>query len=418
MSQLKTVYIDPESHSVFKSEFRLHGQAYLSDLKLLLNETSTDGIYSKAAGVYGCIKHIRLLSGGVELDSCRFANYWMAFKNINNSNKDNINLRKRLTHSSYGYELSEAISFSGVRTQLNQSAGTTASSETAGVLYLSEILPILDEIVVINTSTVFPDLRIVIEYNTDEKLKKDVITNASTISEPILMCSEVLSQSDIASSAKMDGLQWDTIEVDQFIVDAVGAGKVQSGVHKLNGFDNKMLSRVLMTKQTLPLSHNMLADNASSLGFGVYNSFVQFKEQINFNINSKPVFLEPLEEQGQKAQLLSDTWGKCNIIPYGNVGSQGLDTQGATALNRIGGPVLQGNGYPGYEIGTQDFVGFSVSKRVNNLEVSYGRTGPTDAGMDGSSALKAQNDSLLIKVYAEVRKQVEIKNGKILISYA
>ena len=417
MSQLKTVYLDPELHSVSKSEFRLHGRAYLSDLKILLNASSAGNLYSEAAGVYGAIKHIRLLSNGVELDSCRFANYWMAFKNLNNSNKDNINLRRKLTHSGFGYEFDEKMTF-GARALQGQAATTTAESETAGVLYLSEILPILNELVIINTESVFPNLRIVIEYNNDDKLQKDNVTNASTISEPILMCSEVLSDSDVSASAKLDGLQWDTMEVDQVIIPAVAATATQHVIQKINGFDNKLVSRMLLVKQTLPLTNNYLTGGVASLGYGVYNSFVQYKEKINFNINSKPVFQTPLEEQGQKAQLLHDTWGKCNVLPYGNVGSQGLDKQGVVATNKVGVPDLQANRHPSYKIGTQDFVGFACSKRVNNFELDYTRVGPTDAGMDGSNTLKAQNDSLMIRMYAEVRKQIEIKNGKILVSYA
>lgn len=417
MSQLKTVYLDPEHHSTSKSEFRLHGRAYLSDLKLLLNANSTGGIYSVAAGVYGAIKHIRLLSGGVELDSCRFANYLMAFKNLNNSNKDNINLRKRLTHNSLGYELDEGMTF-GARDTIGQDATSTAESESAGVLYLSEILPVLNELVIINTESIFPNLRIVIEYNNDDKLQKDDTTNASTLSEPILMVSEVLSQSDIDSSAKLDGLEWDTMEVDQIIIPAVGAGATQHVIQKINGFDNKTVSRMLMVKQTLPLTNNYLAGGTASLGFGVYNSFVQYKEKVNFNINSKPVFQNPLEEPGQKAQLLHDTWGKVNIIPYGNVGSQGLDKQGVVANNRVGVPDLQANKHQSYKVGTQDYIALACSKRVNNLELDYLRVGPTDAGMDGSNTLKAQNDSLMIRIYGEVRKQIALKNGKILVSYA
>mgnify|MGYP003635179630 FL=1 len=417
MSQLKTVYLDPEHHSTNKTEFRLHGRAYLSDLKLLLNATSVGGLYSQSAGVYGAIKHIRLLSAGVELDSCRFANYLMAFKNLNNSNKDNINLRKRLTHNGLGYELDEGMTF-GARDILEQTATSTAESEAAGVLYLSEILPVLNELVIINTDSVFPNLRIVIEYNNNDKLQKDITTNASTLSEPILMVSEVLSQSDIDASAKLDGLEWDTMEVDQIIIPAVTAGDTQHVIQKLNGFDNKTVSRMLMIKQTLPLEHNYETGGVKSLGFGVYNSFVQYKEKVNFNINSKPVFQNPLEEPGQKAQLLHDTWGKVNILPYANVGSQGLDKQGVVANNRVGVPDLQGNRFPSFKVGTQDFIAFACSKRVNNLELDYQRVGPTDAGMDDSNNLKAQNDSLMIRIYGEVRKQISLKNGKILVSYA
>lgn len=417
MSQLKTVYLDPEVHSTTKSEFRLHGRAYLSDLKLLLNASSTAGLYSQAAGVYGAIKHIRLLSDGVELDSCRFANYLMAFKNLNNSNKDNINLRKRLTQNALGYELDEGMTF-GARDLLQQSPDTTADSESAGVLYLSEILPVLNELVIINTDSIFPNLRIVIEYNNDEKLLRDSTTNASTLSEPILMVSEVLSESDISASAKLDGLEWDTIEVDQIIIPAVATNHTQHVIQKINGFDNKTVSRMLMTKQTLPLTNNFLADGTTSLGYGVYNSFVQYKERVNFNINSKPVFQNPLEEPGQKAHLLHDTWGKVNILPYANVGSQGLDNQGVVAKNRAGVPDLQGNRFQSFKVGTQDFIGFACSKRVNNLELDYQRVGPDNAGMDNSNNLKAQNDSLMIRIYGEVRKQIAIKNGKILVSYS
>ena len=123
---------------------------------------SAGGNFAQLPGAYAMIKHIRLMSGGVEIDSCRFVNYWMAWKNQNQTNAENRNVRSKKAQSALGFGLNPALYFQGTGS-VDQSLTTSSASESAGVLNLMEVLPILKEQQVWNTDLI-PNLKVVIEF--------------------------------------------------------------------------------------------------------------------------------------------------------------------------------------------------------------------------------------------------------------
>ena len=418
MYKFAVQYIDPVTDITNqKSEFKLDGKAWRSNLKLLVDlKVANARVYSDLPGAYGLIRHIRLMSRGVELDSCRNANYLMAFKNVNNANEENIGIRSKLSNAKVGFQIDEKLQFESrnVSTALD-----VASVENKGsaVLHLNNILPLLNSVEVFNTE-VFPELRVVIEYNTDEKLKLTNTTDASTSNRPLLIAEEVSDPAMINASRGFKGVQWATMETDQTIIPAQAGAGVQSVVRKINGFDGKKVDRLVMMKHLFPISTNYTG--AAAIGFGAYSSYVQNLEKINFNLNGKPIFpnSDGLKDSAEKAMLLSDTWGRVDLLPYGNQSGTGSvlgRTQNITGSAVYGVPRISGSDAApriSERVGAMDYVGLSIADQVQNLELVYERTclGDTQSHLP-------QNSSLEIRIFAEVRKQMTTSNGNVAVSY-
>ena len=418
MSKFAVQYIDPVTDITNqKSEFKLDGKAWRSNLKLLvdLKVTGTPA-YSDLVGAYGLIRHIRLMSRGVELDSCRNANYLMAFKNVNNANEENVGIRSKLNNAKVGFQISEKLQFEARNISTAKDVASVENSGSA-VLHLNNILPLLNSVEVFNTE-LFPELRVVVEYNTDEKLKLAAVGNASTSNRPLLIAEEVQDPAMINASRAFKGVQWATIETDQTIIPEQAGAGVQNVTRKINGFDNKKVDRLVLMKHLFPISQNYNGNNA--IAFGAYSSYVQNLEKINFNLNGKPVFpnSDGLKDSAEKSMLLADTWGRCNILPYGNQSGSGAvlgRTQDITGSAIYGVPTVSGsdaNPRLSQKIGAQDYVGLSIADHVQNLELVYERTTVVD-----TQTPAPQNSALEIRLFAEVRKSLQVSNGNVMVSY-
>jgi len=418
MSKFAVQYIDPVTDITNqKSEFKLDGKAWRSNLKLLvdLKVTGTPA-YSDLVGAYGLIRHIRLMSRGVELDSCRNANYLMAFKNVNNANEENVGIRSKLNNAKVGFQISEKLQFEARNISTAKDVASVENSGSA-VLHLNNILPLLNSVEVFNTE-LFPELRVVVEYNTDEKLKLAAVGNASTSNRPLLIAEEVQDPAMINASRAFKGVQWATMETDQTIIPEQAGAGVQNVTRKINGFDNKKVDRLIMMKHLFPISQNYNGNNA--IAFGAYSSYVQNLEKINFNLNGKPIFpnSDGLKDSAERAMLLADTWGRCDILPYGNQSGTGANfgrTQDIVGSAIYGVPTVSGsdaNPRLSQKVGAQDYVGLSIADHVQNLELVYERTTVVD-----TQTPAPQNSALEIRLFAEVRKQMSVSNGNVMVSY-
>jgi hypothetical protein len=63
-------------------------------------------------------------------------------------------------------------------------------------------------------------------------------------------------------------------------------------------------------------------------------------------------------------------------------------------------------------VGAQDYVGLSVADHVQNFELVYERTTVVN-----TQSPAPQNESLEIIYFAEIRKQLSVSNGNVLVSY-
>jgi len=64
------------------------------------------------------------------------------------------------------------------------------------------------------------------------------------------------------------------------------------------------------------------------------------------------------------------------------------------------------------KVGAQDYVGLSIADHVQNLELVYERTTVVD-----TQTPAPQNSALEIRLFAEVRKQMSVSNGNVMVSY-
>jgi len=171
-------------------------------------------------------------------------------------------------------------------------------------------------------------------------------------------------------------------------------------------------------KHLFPISQNYNGNNA--IAFGAYSSYVQNLEKINFNLNGKPVFpnSDGLKDSAERAMLLADTWGRCDILPYGNQSGSGAvfgRTQDITGSAIYGVPTVSGsdaNPRLSQKIGAMDLVGLSIADHVQSLELVYERTTVVD-----TQTPAPQNSALEIRFFAEVRKQMSVSNGNVMVSY-
>tara|TARA_R100000654_G_scaffold74797_2_gene110072 strand:+ start:31 stop:1335 length:1305 start_codon:yes stop_codon:yes gene_type:complete len=428
-TDLKSQTIDPSSEIVNnKVQFRLpEDTAFYPNLRLanvgsIGNPAHT---YNRIAGVYGCIKHVRLLSNGVELDAMRFANRYLAFKNLLNNNSENCSVNRKLVKHSIGFEVQPTnhTVFGGATTLENTNA-TAFDESKLGHLDLRKCLPVLENMPVIDTA-VFKNCILEIELEKDVRRIVVVDNVAQTIQTPLLIAEEITNPQLRASLSKdFTGAVWNKIEHDVVNVAAVanpaGAGDKtdQSVALPLNSFDNKFLSRMVLMKTYNDKSKYVNSRGISANvveGFGDLGSLVPHKEKIQVKLNGANIFPQPIESPNQKLMMINDSWGRLNVIPYGHLESVGADVDGAAQQNLQGAPpTLNANNKARNEVGGVGFFGCAVNATVGSLSVQFERT----AVNNGLTAAADQN-ALDIHAYGECRKAIAINSdGSFNVSYA
>jgi hypothetical protein len=222
------------------------------------------------------------------------------------------------------------------------------------------------------------------------------------------------------------------VEHDSVIVEAGAEPAADDGSavqvlqKKLMGYNDKYVSRLLMIKNGTSASNN---SGNTSIGYGEYASKAQFKESVNYMLNGKNVFSgKGLDNDATKLMLLADVYGAGALAPFDHLLCVGLEdqntatigartipagtqrTEGKRQLNaNIDGTANSQN----EKTGQYSYIGIAIEDRVKDLQVNYERTVLKD-----TQANKPVSGQLNLNFYAEVRKQLQVKNGKFLVSYA
>lgn len=427
-TSLKVDYFDPRlDQQNNRLEFRLNPDTcYYSNLRLANFGCTapSDQPIVGLAGLYSLIKHVRLLDGNVEIDSCRFANRYLAFKNVNNKNADNLSLTQHLSKANVGYVINTlAIEDRGNMANDDVRAVADHKDLNNAHLDLRVCLPILEQISYLDTS-LMPNLRIVIELDMSAR---NIINNHSlalnSTQNAVLIADEIMDdkvKSALKSSFK--GVAWNTIEHDLVQVPSqetaaaalgVGGEATQNVSLRLNAYDNKILGRVVMMKEYSDITKYNV-DGTTTRGYGPLSSLAMMGEKVNLRLNGGNVFSgDGLNTSAKLASVLSDTWGPINIEGFCNQLSAGVNNvKGAN-----GNPFGVGFAAPGdnqsTRIGQSSYIGLEVAARVSQLSLEYERTIPKDA-----DALKTESSGLNVHVYGEVQKSLMVQNGEYKISYA
>lgn len=433
-TELKTQYLDPRidiSNRI--CEFRFDPEsAYYPNITLagLKGLASVQTKYNGASGALSMIKHIRLLDGRIELDSVRFYNRFAAFQNINNTNRYNVDIGGNVQKSSNGYLLEdgrtvrdqEGAAFDS-KARVAGAGGAGAPSERdEAIVDLRVVLPMLNNITYLDTS-VFKNLKIVIEWETDIKtmLAADNVTLATQT--PTLIVDEIVSDSIVAGlKSKLQNVVWNAIEHDMFQVNdatasagLLGAGAIQEQRTNvtINGYDNKYVERVLICKSFSDKTKNFVGN--AIMGIGDAGSYAQQEEAIQIQVNGKPLFTgSGLDKPATKQMLLHQTWGECNIPPFGAAENIGLDNgasvnfEGCLLRETVN---AQANSQSN-RVGQYDFVGFTINNRINSLRIEHKRHILQDA-----FAIQRNNLGLDVHFYCEVRRGLTIGASDYNVKY-
>lgn len=417
-TSIKVDYIDPRFDASNRVEFRLNPDlCYYSNLRVVnigaILGTDNDEVIQSPAGLYAMIKHVRLMDGAREIDSCRFANRYLAFKNVNNSNRDNYEIGQQKHKGEVGFHLEDDRDVKPGALSVRTLSTTSAASQQV-YLDLRECLPVLERLSYLDTS-LMPNLRVEIEFQLDAALMISKNTNTVNKTTPLLVAEEIVDD-ELKSKLKANfkGVVWNTIEHDvvqvaskETVTDAGDANleTKQAVSLRVSGFDNKLVGRVVMMKSYTDKSKYKPNDD-TILGYGDFSSVAQLDEKINVRLNGRGVFSgNGLDTPAKRASAVADAWGDVNIIPYGHQMSMGNNVAGTLNNERGSAPKLSGTNESD-KIGQSDYVGMELSDRVSQMILEYERVGVKD-----TSDVKNTSAGLDIHIYAEVQRSL-MMDGK------
>ena len=472
-NSIKSAIIDPVFTSTTRCEFRLanRGEAYMPTMRIgnlgLLKTALNDNEYHFGPGAASVINRIQLLDGNEELDSLRNVGNWLTFKNSLHTNSQNDNVFTDMVGGSLGW----GTGATGELLSNDNKVVRQGGASTLGTLDLREVFPILNAVSHLSTS-LFPNLRVVVEYHTDVRALVNTQTTAGVAgvakSVPILIVDEIVDEALIQSldsqftQAAWVGIEHDQVQVPQVanITNAGTAGEqsVQVSNLRVNGFQDKAVSRIMISKVYQDLGQYLDTPDGGVLqmrAVAQYGSRALHKEEFNMRLNGRNVLAgRGVTDPASATMLCADTWGELNICPGMNIESVGMDTKYTlTANQRQGTAVLPAPGYAvqnwvgssltaprilksggipaaggatwdtpptgqqGYFTGNAAWYGLGLHDRVTDLQVQYTRTGnPSSAG--GTSASPGNYLALDLHLFAEVSKRIDVSGGTWKISYA
>jgi len=478
-NSVKSAIIDPVFTSATRCEFRLanRGEAYMPTMRIgnlgLSKAAQNNNEYHKGPGAAGVINRIQLLDGNEELDSLRNVGNWLTFKNCLRTNSQNDNVFNELMGGCLGWATgSTGELLSNDNKVVRAAVNGIPEPQTLGTLDLREVFPILNAVSHLST-TLFPNLRVVVEYHTDPRA---LVNNQTTggvesllKSVPILIVDEIVDEALIQSldsqftSAAWVGIEHDQVQVPQVpTITAAGAvtdEAVQSVNLRVNGFQDKAVSRIMISKvyQTLADYVDTPANGGTQMrALAQYGSRALHKEEFNVRLNGRNVLAgRGVADPAAATMLLADTWGELNMCPGMNIESVGLDSKysltsarrqnvalvpvGRPCANWVGtarteprvlsnGGILNAAGddwetgdeptaQQGYFTGNSAWYGLGLHDRVTDLQINYTRTGnPSTAG--GTSASPGNYLPLDLHLFGEVAKRIDVSGGSWKISYA
>ncbi len=372
------------------------------------------------------------MDGNVKLSTLRHANRYLSWKNITDTNQNNLCVKAPLSKSSVGYVLNDkqAVEHPSGILKMTDKTGKTSVADAdeihAGHLPLEFVFPLLSKIPYLDT-TIHENLRVVIEYERDVRML--ATSTAGTLKDtlsPVLIADEVIDPKTVASMRKtLNSVIWYEIEHDQFRVGANAAAGAADGVAVpqtvnaiVNGFDNKFVSRVVMMDAYADRAAGFLAAGGS-LGFGNYASLNMPNKAIQVRHNGANVFAgDGLKRDSDRAMITALTWGDVNVLPFSNKQNVGTCFSEVQTTNLNGAPAattdFNATAGTNPRVGQQDYLGFQIDSRVNQLAFTYKR----DSFADASAIEKRSQLALDCHIYAEVLKNINYSGNSYNVQYA
>tara|TARA_R110002073_G_scaffold83640_1_gene199382 strand:+ start:4719 stop:5942 length:1224 start_codon:yes stop_codon:yes gene_type:complete len=399
-NQIKTRIIDPTRYRQnVNVEFKLDDVdvSYLPNMRLI-NLGATAAVTQTPqdiGGLANLIHDIRLYDGREELDSLRYAGQWLSFQQLRDSNSKNISVNNQLLKSNVGMLFARKndinpdfiLADAADSNTLNTLETTTKKAH----LDLRELLPILSQMNYLDSS-VFKNLRLVIEFQTDLNLLGHKAAQAFTTLQPSLVVDYTTEP-----AAPMKNVSYLAIEHDEYSIAGKAAAsgatvaELQQTSARINGFNNKSVERLLFVKQ-----YNNTSAYSDGTDIDKYStsSVANYRESWQWRVNGQNLMPTAVDSDSKIQVLLADSWGDLNACVGAN-----LLNMASTGINQT-------------QTGKIAYAGVTISDYVKTLDVQHDRF-----ILDDSTTATGSNAPLRVHVYGEVRKQLVIKGGEYLISY-
>jgi hypothetical protein len=409
---VKEHFLDTNIFNQRRCEFRIPKEVNaLSNLKLVglgaVRIAGANAPYNRGAGAVSVINRIALMDGANILSECRECNKQLAFRNINNANNVNNSYKspQMLSATNYLYgNLSAGLGVSfkqyvglgyvNARTQMTANEASTGK----GMLVLSDVLPILNQLSMLDNAVFKNGLRIVIEWENDVRKVCTDNRNIFTVLEPVLCMYEV-SNDDLYNELKLGAgvKSWYEREVDR-----KDFGGIPSVTVNYNGFDNKRVLKFMISKEMVTSTNYDSGDDV--LGLGKCGSKALLDESFNLINNGAQVFPTAISGFNIQRQLVN-AFGKCSGYQGFNASQGDSDANNFPNYSRL----LQGGSARAGDLG---FIGVQMNNEViKHLELNINR--------DISNVGNGNNDSLSVFVFGDVAKSISISNsGAYTIGYA
>lgn len=407
-----------------RAEWQLpEGSLFLSSLRLH-NVGASIGVantqFNKKGGVWAYIKNITLYDGSVVLDQLREVGAFMAFKNYNKANRNNVGQEILkvghaigfLQNGTLGGQVAEAYQ----APEIKQTTATTSRF----ALDLRRCLPFLKNSQFL-PSMLYKNLRLVIEFNTDVLSTLHVGTNIAslaTLTDTLLVVDELVNESVVAQAmSQYQGVSFSAMEHDAFqmvpnaAIVAAGGSATATTSTILHGFQGKFVNRLLMFASPVSSLASANAANATLISSGKLRAVANADEVIQVRLNGMNMFGGTgINSTGEKLGMLHDTWGMCDHAP----GTELIGVFSNLSTNAAG---LASAAYTQDLTNSNSYFGCFIRDRVESLQVDYTQTQfiPVGAGFNpvvpGNGIQELQdivlgNQAQEVNVYAEVRKSV------------
>jgi hypothetical protein len=435
-SGIKNVLIDSVyDRTNFRTEFRFDpNQVYLSNMRLLnigafCNSAVGESFsYNFLVGTYGVIKQITLYDGNETLSNMVDFNRYSAFKSFTTKNDNNNSVNKFLQINNLGYiytnvDVVDEDGNQSVRSSIEtlENAGqllNTEDSTTKGWLSLRDCIPFLAASQYVPTN-IFKNLRLVVEYDTNSQNYAVNAVQTFQTTEPFLVA-DMMVNSKVAQQMMMEykSLSWIDIETDRVVLPSISPtlqalNPVQEVKFNINGFNNKLVNRVVMCNQgtselTWKPDNNINAQSYTD--FANIGSFGMLNQSLQVVVNGSNLFTEPINTANKRLAMVVDNYGDATMpLGYGYTsGLVGETIDLSPVFNSL--ELLNNTDYSIFNLGGQ---------RVQELVLEYKRMGQY-LGSASAPNQKFQrfNQQLNLVLYGEVQKQLVLgKNGNYVIQY-
>ena len=408
-NNVKTRYLDPRIYVPGRRatfEMDASEAAYLPNLRLgFVGATSNPGhSYAKLVGCAALIRSIRLLDGKQELCALNEAQFYRGFQQQNKPNASSEAVASNLNCTRVGMSINGTNNEIARITKSFQTEPAVADTSSA-LIDLREMLPFLSAMSHLPTS-VFNNLRLEIEMNDNIQSQVIVVDNVQiTTLRPVLVV-DVLENPSVVNklNKSLKAVQWSEVEHDQFVIPQSAAdgaagdqGVVQEVNVKLNGFNNKILQRLLIVKEISDAQKEV--DTNVVQGYGKWSSQGCYNQTIQYRINGSNILpRNGIVGNNERLAYVVDTYGECANYPGSNV--YGMDTSNIMSFGRQYRAQL-------------DYIGIYIGQYIQDLQIEYSRTGLQDADNK-----RATTSALIAHCYGEVRKQWNMTgNGQYNVSY-